>query len=180
MARRINNNLYAVNIFTQENTNMNDIDAYPGLYYRRATNTDGEYVRKIVFDALTSYGLVIDPAATDVDLFDIEQYYPDGTFWVLVDDDDTIKGSFAFYRIDETTAEVRKMYFDPSIRGRGLGTWAMHFLIKEAQNRGYQTLNLETASVLKEAISLYKKLDFKTIPGSCHSHRCDVVMEKRL
>ncbi len=162
------------------NANMNHNDAYPGLYYRRATNTDGESVRKIVFDALTSYGLVIDPAATDVDLFDIEQYYPEGTFWVMVDDDDTIKASFALYKIDQFTAEIRKMYFDPSIRGMGLGTWAMHFLIKEAKNMGYQTLTLEKASVLKEAISLYKKLDFQTIPGSCHSHRCDVVMEKRL
>ena len=162
------------------NTIMNHIDEYPGLYYRRATNTDGESVRKIVFDALTSYGLVIDPAATDVDLFDIEQYYPEGTFWVLVDDDFTIKGSFALFRIDESIAEIRKMYFDPSIRGMGLGTWAMHFLIKEAKSMGYQTLTLETASVLKEAIALYKKLDFQNIPGSCHSHRCDVVMEKRL
>lgn len=159
---------------------MNQIDAYPGLYYRKATNNDGEQIRKIVFDALTSYGLVIDPAATDVDLFDIEQYYPEGTFWVLVDDDCTIKGSFALFRIDESTAEIRKMYFDPSIRGMGLGTWAMHFLIKEAKAMGYQTLTLETASVLKEAIALYKKLDFQNIPGSCHSHRCDVVMEKRL
>ena len=159
---------------------MNHIDEYPGLYYRRATNTDGESVRKIVFDALTSYGLVIDPAATDVDLFDIEQYYTEGTFLLLVYDYFPIKGSFALFRIDESTAEIRKMYFDPSIRGMGLGTWAMHFLIKEAKEMSYQTLTLETASVLKEAIALYKKLDFQNIPGSCHSHRCDVVMDKRL
>ena len=161
-------------------TNVNIIPSYPGLYYRKATNTDGEHVRKIVFDALEAYGLAIDAAATDVDLFDIEQYYPDGTFWVLVDDNDTIKGSFALYRVDQYTAELRKMYFDPSIRGKGLGTWAMHFLNKAAKEMNYQTLTLETASVLKEAISLYKKTGFKTIPGTCHSHRCDVVMKKRV
>ena len=161
-------------------TNMNIIPSYSGLYYRKATNADGEQIRKIVFDTLAAYGLVIDPAATDVDLFDIEQYYPDGTFWVLVDDNDTIKGSFALYRVDQYTAEIRKMYFDPSIRGKGLGTWAIHFLTKEAKEMNYQTLTLETASVLKEAISLYKKTGFKIIPGTCHSHRCDVVMKKRV
>lgn len=61
-------------------TNMNIIPPYPGLYYRKATNADVEHVRKIVFDTLAVYGLVIDPEATDVDLFDIEQHYPDGTF----------------------------------------------------------------------------------------------------
>jgi len=159
---------------------MNHIDVYPGLYYRKATNTDGESIRKIVFSALASYGLVIDPAATDVDLFDIEKYYPEDTFWTLVDAEDNVLGSFALYRIDQSKAEIRKMYFDPSIRGKGLGTWAMQFLMKKAKALGYQTLTLETASVLKEAISLYTKMGFQTIPGSCHSHRCDVVMEKRL
>jgi len=159
---------------------MNLPTSSPSFTCRKATNSDGEQIRKIVFDALMSYGLVLDPAATDVDLFDLEKYYPEGTFWILIDDESTIKGSFALYRVDRSRAEIRKMYFDPSIRGIGLGTWAMHFLIREAKAMGYQTLTLETASVLKEAISLYKKMGFQTVPGLCHSHRCDVVMEMRL
>jgi putative acetyltransferase len=159
---------------------MNLPTSSPDVTCRTATNMDGEQIRKIVFDALKSYGLVLDPAATDVDLFDLEKYYPEGTFWVLVDADNTVKGSFALYRVDQSKAEIRKMYFDPSVRGMGLGTWAMYFLLHKAKTMGYQTLTLETASVLKEAIALYKKMGFQTVPGSCHSHRCDVVMEKRL
>ncbi|MGB4958254.1 MAG: GNAT family N-acetyltransferase [Saprospiraceae bacterium] len=153
---------------------------HPSIFYRIATNTDASDIRKIIFDTLGAYGLNLDAAVTDSDLYDIEHYYPDGTFWVLVDEHDTIKGSFALYRENDKTVEIRKMYFDPSIRGLGLGIWAIHWLLQKAVSLGYHRAQLETASVLKEAIQLYKKMGFVEITGTCHSHRCDVLMEKML
>ena len=151
-----------------------------GISYRQATNSDGSNIRQIIFATLESYGLSLDTADTDKDLFDIELYYPYNTFWVLLDQDDTIKGSFALFHWDHHNAEIRKMYFHPSIRGLGLGNWVMQFLILKAIEMGYRTLSLETASVLKEAISLYEKHQFVTACGDIHSHRCDVVMKRFL
>ena len=148
--------------------------------YRVATNADCEVVRKIIFDALASYGLLMDPSTTDKDLYDIEKHYPEGLFWVITDNNSPIHGSFALYCGNKTGIEIRKMYFSPELRGKGLGKWAMDFLLKTAKNLGYEEINLETASVLKEAILLYRKFGFEESIGDLHSHRCDVFMKKVL
>jgi putative acetyltransferase len=145
--------------------------------FRRANNQDAEEVRNIVFAALESYGLPMDPAATDVDLYDIEKYYSNGNFWVFTDAESKICGSFALYDLGDSVAEIRKMYFKPETRGKGLGKWAMEFLISYAKQIGVTKLQLETASVLKEAIQLYLKYGFIQYAGDVHSYRCDVLMK---
>ncbi|MBK9735684.1 MAG: GNAT family N-acetyltransferase [Saprospiraceae bacterium] len=147
---------------------------------RQAKNSDATIIRQIIFDTLESYGLSLDPADTDKDLYDIESYYPNNTFWVIVEQDGTIKGSFALFHWNNDKAEIRKMYFHSSIRGLGIGSWVMKYLVEKAIAMGYHMLKLETASVLKEAISLYKKYHFIHTDGIIHSHRCDVVMIRHL
>ena len=154
--------------------------AISGYYYRPANNDDGEAVRNIIFNSLTSYGLEVDLDNTDKDLFGIESYYPDSSFWVIVDENNTILGSFALYPLTSKKIELRKMYFSPAIRGLGLGKWVMQFVEQESLKRGYHVLSLETASVLVEAIQLYKKNGFVDVEGPKHSCRCDTIMEKVL
>ena len=79
--------------------------------------------------------------------------------------------------MDETNCEIRKMYLLPKARGKGLGKWMVNFLIERAKELGYQKIELDTASVLIEAIELYKKMGFKEVKACNESPRCDRAFE---
>jgi putative acetyltransferase len=64
------------------------------------------------------------------------------------------------------------MYFDPTIRGRGLGRELLVKMIEKARNMGYMRVYLETASVLKQAVHLYESAGFKPVEVK-HTPRCD-------
>ena len=148
------------------------------FYVRNATNQDAAQIREIIFETLISYGLPADAADTDYDLYDIEKYYGNTRFWVITDETDHLYGSFALFHMDDSKVELRKMYFHPTIRGKGLANEVMIFVLEKAKSFGYSIITLETASVLKEAICLYEKYGFAHCLGSTHSERCDVIMER--
>ena len=65
------------------------------------------------------------------------------------------------------------MYFLKQARGRGLGRRLLQDLIEAARARGYKRVTLETASVLKEAITLYRSVGFSPMTRCDLSSRCD-------
>ena len=71
--------------------------------------------------------------------------------------------------------ELRKMYLDPSIRGKGMGRFLLEQMLSKAINLGFNKMRLETASVLKEAVSLYNRYGFKQVRSEHISCRCDQV-----
>ena len=149
---------------------------------RQATNADAEYITALVFDVLAEYDLKPDPDGTDADLKDIEQSYfrQGGTFFVLELRDETIVGSYGLCKTDEQTCELRKMYLPPNHRGKGWGKYMMNHALAQAKNLGFSTMTLETASVLKEAITLYKTFGFIEYKPTHLSKRCDQAYILRL
>lgn len=144
-------------------------------YTRRACNKDAEQVRQLVLSTLAEYGLEPDPSSTDADLNDIEQHYhrAGGVFLVLVNDDDRILGSAGLYPLGTGDCELRKMYIDAACRGQGWGKRLLAQLIGEARSRGFRRIHLETASVLKAAIALYRNSGFVPIQREHLARRCD-------
>lgn len=142
---------------------------------RRATNADCEPVRTLVFTVLGEYGLRPDPAGTDADLDDIEQSYfaRGGTFSVLEDEDGSVVGAYGLYPVQGRTCELRKMYLRRTHRGRGLGKFLLEDALASARQLGFTAVTLETASVLKEAIALYKRYGFVPCPNDHLAARCD-------
>jgi putative acetyltransferase len=141
---------------------------------RSAANADGPHVRAIVERVLREYGLAPSPGDTDADLADLEANYLDrgGAFWV-VESPSGVVGCAGLYPVDHETMELRKMYLLPEARGRGLGRRLLRSLVAEARARGAKRVVLETASVLREAIELYRSMGFVPVEREHLAARCD-------
>jgi putative acetyltransferase len=70
---------------------------------------------------------------------------------------------------DFNTCELKKMYFLPAGRGKGLGQLVLTTCLQEARKIGFEICYLETFNTMKAAMKLYEKNGFKKIPGPCGS-----------
>jgi GNAT superfamily N-acetyltransferase len=92
-----------------------------------------------------------------------EQVKPgDGSFVVAYLNDVAV-GCGAVRRLDETTAELKRMYVDPSCRGRGIGRALVEALESEARQLGVSRIVLETGTRLSAAIQLYESMGYTRI-----------------
>lgn len=148
---------------------------FSAVKIRAATNKDVERIKGLVFTTLREYGLQPDPESTDADLEDIEESYfkRGGIFEVIEDPEGTLLGTVGIYLLDAETCELRKMYFDPKLRGRGMGRLMLERMVERARRSGFRKMRLETASVLKDAIRLYTRFGFKPIEMEHKSARSD-------
>ena len=78
--------------------------------------------------------------------------------------DDVAVGCGAVRRLNETTAEIKRMYVDPSVRGRRIGRAIVEALEREVRLLGLTTIVLETGTRLASAIKLYEALGYARIP----------------
>ncbi len=142
---------------------------------RPANNKDCEKVTELVYSILQEYNLKPDKVATDADIKDIEHSYfaRGGAFYVLEEEDGSIIGAYGLYPVDRQTCELRKMYLHSSYRGKGLGKLLLEDALSKARQIGFKRMTLETASVLREAISLYKSYGFVEYEPEHMSSRCD-------
>jgi putative acetyltransferase len=144
------------------------------LTIRSASNRDRERVAELVFGVLAEYGLEPDPETTDADLQDIEaNYLQRGGMFEVIEDEGNLLGSFGLYPVNETTCELRKMYFIPSARGLGLGKYVLERVIARARALGFKQIVLETSSKLIAANRLYTKFGFKPIESDHLASRAD-------
>lgn len=63
------------------------------------------------------------------------------------------------------TGEIKRMYVDPSVRGRGLGRVLLDALEEEARRLGYDRIWLETGTAQPEALQLYATSGWMRVPG---------------
>ena len=142
---------------------------------RPANNKDCDNITSLVYSILREYDLKPDPTCTDADIQDIESSYfgQGGMFFVLEVEDGSIIGAYGLYPIDEKTCELRKMYLHKAHRRKGLGKFLLDDALSKARKIGFKRMILETASVLKEAIALYKSYGFVEYNPQHMSSRCD-------
>lgn len=82
-------------------------------------------------------------------------------FVVAYDDKGEPIGCGGIRPIDESVAEVKRMY--AKIKTKGVGTKILSYLEIEAKNLGYSTLRLETRLINEKAVSFYKKRGYSKI-----------------
>ena len=87
-------------------------------------------------------------------------------------------GTCALIKMDEETYELAKMSVSAQVRGKGIGFILGQAAIDKAKSLGATRLYLESNTLLKPAISLYKKLGFQEIEGATSPYeRCNIQME---
>ncbi len=104
-----------------------------------------------------------EPGATHFSLSGRQVEAGDGAFLIAYLDDVAV-GCGAVRRLDGATAELKRMYVDPSVRGRGIGRAIVEALEREARLRGVTRIVLETGTRLGPAIRLYKAMGYSPIP----------------
>jgi putative acetyltransferase len=83
----------------------------------------------------------------------------------------------------DETCELKKMYFLPEGRGKGLGERLLLKCLQEARVLGYRYCYLETFNTMKNAMKLYEKNGFKKIEGPMGNtghFACDVFYLQKL
>jgi putative acetyltransferase len=123
-----------------------------------------------------------DPTANHFTL-DLGDVAPgNGAFLVAYVDGEPV-GCGAIRRLDERTAEIKRMYVVPEWRGRGVSKNVLQALEDEARGLGIARLVLETGNRQKSALALYRNSGFTEIPlfgEYVHSPATSVCMGKEL
>ena len=98
---------------------------------------------------------------------DTEYSLPKGLLWAL-QDGDKIVGCVGFKRLDDTTAEVKRLYVQPAYRGQHWGYQLMQVVLGTTRQLGYQRLVLDTVPQTVKAQKLYVSMGFRPIPPYYH------------
>jgi len=112
---------------------------------------------------------------------DVAEFEAAGGVFVVCYLDDVPAACGAF-RPFEGSAEIKRMYVVPSLRGRGLARSMLDFLEVEAARRGFSQAILETGRQMTEALALYRSRGWKEIPvfGPYVGDPKSICFEKRL
>ncbi len=104
-----------------------------------------------------------------------------GTFLVARDDGRAVACG-AVRMLDQTTAEVKRMYVEPDQRGKGVGRALLARLEASARQFGARRLVLETGTQSPDALALYRRAGFTQIGcwGEYAASPTSVCMEKSL
>jgi ribosomal protein S18 acetylase RimI-like enzyme len=87
---------------------------------------------------------------------------PHGAFLVAYIDGEPV-GCGAVRRLAPTEAEIKRMWVDPTVRGRGVGRAMLAALEEQAVAMGCQVVRLDTSAHLTEAIALYRAVGYRAI-----------------
>lgn len=67
-------------------------------------------------------------------------------------------------RLDDTSAEIKRMYVAPHMRGTGVATGLLRALETASAERQWHTLRLETGTAQPDAIRFYRREGYREIP----------------
>jgi putative acetyltransferase len=90
------------------------------------------------------------------------RYAPPGGRMLLAKSGEVFVGCVALRQIGDGVCEMKRLFVQPALRGRGIGKALANAIIEEARRIGYKRMRLDT--VLEPAKCLYRSLGFREIP----------------
>lgn len=105
---------------------------------------------------------------------------PEGTILLYIHEGRPA-GCAALRKIGDGIAEMKRLYVRPVYRGLKIGYKLCEALIKDAKDRNYSKIRLDTLKSLNEAMTLYQSLGFYKIKPYYENPLPDVIYwEKKL
>lgn len=157
---------------------------------RPISSADDASVARIIRAVMPEFGAVGPGFAIEdpeVDAMSAAYAKPRCGYLVVVDEaTGAVVGGGGFAPLqggDEGTCELKKMYFLPAARGRGVGEELLRRLLDEMRRAGFRRCYLETLTGMDRAMKLYEKLGFLRRATSCGAtghFGCDTFYEKEL
>ena len=105
---------------------------------------------------------------------------PPGGAWVVAYLDGRAVGCGGVKAVDDRTGEIRRVFIDSSVRGRGVGRRLLEGLEEQARRLGYRRVRLNTGDRQPEALGLFRSagyLEVEDFNGYAFAHHW---MEKEL
>ena len=99
------------------------------------------------------------------DLENVQTHYfqNNGVFLVAVEGEQVI-GSGALRKLDNKTAELKRMWLLEEYHGQGVGYRLLKQLLDFAHKKGYIRIRLQTSPEQTRALEFYRKVGFTEIP----------------
>ena len=94
----------------------------------------------------------------------VEQLIAEAVAFFLIRQDGAPTGCGGIKLFGTEYGEIKRMYVRPRFRGRGLAKMMVSHLADYARNHGVGVLRLETGIHQLEAIHLYERMGFRSIP----------------
>ncbi len=152
------------------------------LKIRPIRKEDNKQVARLIRQVMHQYECVGEGySIEDPEVDNMFEYYDHdrAVYYVIADESGKVFGGGGFDQLsggDDTICELKKMYFFPEIRGKGLGKRMVDTCLESAAKFGYEKCYLETVERMVEANGLYKKLGFAPLKNNlgCTGHSsCD-------
>jgi putative acetyltransferase len=126
----------------------------------RQLREDQQFELRQIYGADTEPG--VKPSSSDVQVFVVA--------WTASANGGTRQalGCGGLRRLDNTTAEIKRMYVQPAHRGRGLSRRILAELEARARAAGWNRLRLETGPLQHSAMRLYESAGYARIPNFGH------------
>ena len=83
---------------------------------------------------------------------------------IVAEANDHVVAAGAWRMLSATVCELKRLYVADQARGLGLGRTLTETLIASAKAEGFETMRLDTADRLTEALALYRSMGFGPIP----------------
>jgi GNAT superfamily N-acetyltransferase len=95
--------------------------------------------------------------AVEQDLATVDKFEPPGGRLLLAFEGSSAVGVACLRRIAADTAEIKRMYVEPAVRGRGIGGALLDELIRSAREAGYNRIRLDSPDFIVAAHGLYSR-----------------------
>jgi putative acetyltransferase len=158
------------------------------MHVRPVQSSDSLQIAKIIRSVMPEFGASGQGFAIhDKEVDDIFAAYdhPRAAYFVC-EEDGKIFGGGGVAPLeggDPSVCELKKMYFLPEGRGKGLGQQVLDKCLDAAKTIGFKTCYLETFNTMKLAMKLYERNGFEKISGPMGNtghFACDTFYKKSL
>jgi ribosomal protein S18 acetylase RimI-like enzyme len=117
----------------------------------------------------------------DEELINFPKKYeePDGIF-IIAKDNVNVVGCVGLRKLDESTCEMKRLFVNDNYKGKGIGGKLVEIIIKEAKDKKYKRMRLDTLRTMESALKVYYKNDFYEIEPYYNNPNSDAVYIEKI